>query len=364
MENKNIVEKIDRIHPYPAKFTVDLALEYIEKYTKEGDVVYDPFVGSGTTMFASSLLNRFSYGTDINFIAILITKFKLLNLSASQISFLNNFIKDFENNYSECCKTTERFFYQSIDHWFCEDSITILSYIRNLIINITDEDCATFCKLVLSSIINSASNQEGDTRYAAIEKPYLNIDYVANLFIKKFNNALNLLSSLSRDSKILNNTVPYLHDSKKCFEVIKENSVDLILTSPPYPNTYDYYLYHKHRMNWLGFDVKFSMEKEIGSRREFSSLKHPKEDFNRDMSEIFGSCDKLLKKGGYVVLVMGDGKIAGEIYESKSNMIEICSKFGWKLIDYSFTLLDQTSRSFQKSYRTTGKKEHILVFQK
>jgi len=364
MENKNIIDKIDRIHPYPAKFTVDLALEYIEKYTNKNDVVYDPFVGSGTTLFASSLLDRVSFGTDINFIAVLISKFKLLELDQKQINFLTDYIKSFQESYKEECSKTEKFFYNSIDHWFCEDSILILSYIRNNILSIKDEQCSIFCKLVFSSIINSASNQEGDTRYAAIEKPYLNIDYVANLFIKKFNNALSLISSIKRDKNILNKTKPFLHDSKKCFEVIDENSIDLILTSPPYPNTYDYYLYHKHRMNWLGFDVKYSMEKEIGSRREFSSLKHPKEDFNNDMSEIFASCDKLLKKGGHVVLVMGDGKIAGEIYESKSNMIEICSKFGWHLVYYSFTLLDDTSRSFQKSYRTTGKKEHILVFEK
>jgi len=61
---------------------------------------------------------------------------------------------------------------------------------------------------------------------------------------------------------------------------------------------------------------------------------------------------------------MGDGKIKGEIYESKTNMERICSKLNWELIDYSYTMLDSTSRSFQKSYRTKGKKEHILVFKK
>ena len=53
--NITLLEKLDRIHPYPAKYTVSLAIEYIEKYTKENDVVYDPFVGSGTTLLASAL---------------------------------------------------------------------------------------------------------------------------------------------------------------------------------------------------------------------------------------------------------------------------------------------------------------------
>lgn len=362
--NGETIQKIDRIHPYPAKFTIDLAIDYISKYSKPGDIVYDPFAGSGTTLLGSSLLGRFSFGTDINHIAVLISEFKLCDFSSNDFVFLDNFIRDFESSWRDECETVERFSYPSIDHWFCEDSIIVLSYIKSLINTINSNNCKIFCKLVFSSIINNASNQESDTRYAAIYKPSVNKEYVAKMFVKKFNSALELVSNFKRDSNVLKRSKVLLHDSKKCSEVIKENSVDLILTSPPYPNTYDYYLYHKHRMNWLDFDVKYSMEKEIGSRREFSSLKHPKEKFDNDMFEIFAECNKLLKKDGIVVLVMGDGKISGETYEAKSNMERICSPLGWVLIDYSYTMLDDTSKSFIQSYRTKGKKEHIIVFKK
>ena len=358
-----LLQKMDRIHSYPAKFTVDLAIEYIEKYTNISDVVYDPFVGSGTTLLASKYLNRNSYGTDINHIAILISKFKVLDLNKDNYYSLNNFISSFENNFATECEKTALYNYPSIEHWFCEDSIKILSYIKNCINEVQDENEKVFCNLVFSSIINAASNQESDTRYAAVIKPKLNVKYVAELFIKKFNSTLLLVKELNLKT---NNLIlsPLLLDSKKCDEKISENTVDLILTSPPYPNTYDYYLYHKHRMNWLGYDVKFSMESEIGSRREFSSLKHPKEKFDEDMLEILSHANNLLKVGGHAVLVMGDGKIQGVTYEAKENMEMICSKLGWKLIDYSFSMLDDTSRSFQQSYRTKGKKEHILVFEK
>ena len=153
-------------------------------------------------------------------------------------------------------------------------------------------------------------------------------------------------------------------DSSECYTFLNKNSVDLILTSPPYINTYDYYLYHKHRMNWLGYDVKYSMNAEIGSRREFSSLKHPEDKFSNDLQKIFVSCNNVLKPKGKVVLVIGDGRVAGKIYNAKDNMIHICKSVGWKLIDYKYSNLDDTSRSFQQSYRTKGKKEHIMVFSK
>ena len=91
--NIDIIRKMDRIHSYPAKFTIDLAIEYIHKLTNPGDVVYDPFLGSGTTLLASRLLGRNGFGTDINHIAILISKFKLLKLTELNFNSLQNFKK-------------------------------------------------------------------------------------------------------------------------------------------------------------------------------------------------------------------------------------------------------------------------------
>lgn len=363
MINIDLLRKFDRIHPYPAKYPIDLAINYIDKYTTEGDTIYDPFLGSGTTLLASSILNRNGFGTDINHIAILISNFKLLSLNETEIQNLKNFIDEFENSYSDDIFRIEPFYYKSIEHWFCRDSIQVLSLIKSKI-NLLNDKEKIFCKTVMSTIINSVSNQESDTRYAAILKPNINVEYVANTFIKKFNAILHLFIEFNKLQRSNDKNIAKLLDSKKCSDWIAENSVDLILTSPPYVNTYDYYLYHKHRMNWLDFDVIYSMNTEIGSRREFSSLKRPESKFNKDLFEVFYECNKLLKQNGIVVVIIGDGKIAGKMYDAKQNMIITSEKIGWELIDYSYTNLDDTSKSFQQSYRTKGKKEHILTFRK
>lgn len=360
----SIIQKIDRVHPYPAKFTVDLAMEYIKKYSNEGNMIYDPFVGSGTSLLAAKYTNRNGYGTDINHIAVLISEFKTASFTQKNIKSLNEYLEKLKASFSSSVDSTNLFYYHSINHWFCPDAIKVLSYIKNSFSTLVDKNELVFVKTVFSAIINSVSNQESDTRYAAIEKPKLNKDYIFSTFIKKFTSTLNLIELSIDGIGSSTNLKALLLDSNLCDEYIPGESVDLIITSPPYPNTYDYYLYHKHRMNWLDCDVKFSMEKEIGSRREFSSLKHPKEKFDNDMLSILSHCNNLLKKNGCVVLVMGDGRIQGETYEAKENLTQICSKIGWELIDYSYTWLDETSRSFQKSYRTKGKKEHIMVFKK
>lgn len=153
----DILRKIDRIHPYPAKFPVDLAMNYISKYTNIGNTVYDPFVGSGTTLLASRALERNAYGTDVNHIAVLISQFKLLSLSQNDIKELWDFIARFENSFFDIVKTVPRFYYKSIDHWFCADAITVLSVIKSEISKLGKNEQKIFCNLVFSSIINTVS---------------------------------------------------------------------------------------------------------------------------------------------------------------------------------------------------------------
>lgn len=359
-----LLRKIDRIHPYPAKFPVDMAIKYIEKYTQENDLVFDPFLGSGTTLLATSVLHRRGFGTDVNPIAILISNFKLLSMNDDDIVALNNFVVDFAENYQDYLSNTIPYSYASIDHWFCKDSILVLSCIKSRIAFLTNYNQRTFCNLVLSSIINTVSNQEGDTRYAAIEKTYLSTSFVVETFVKKFRTILSCYVEFNKLRGPIEKNEAYLCDAKESDKLVPYGCVDFILTSPPYPNTYDYYLYHKHRMLWLGYDVKSTMTSEIGSRREYSSLKLPKEKFNCDLLQIFEGCNRLLKPHGKVAIIMGDGKIQGEKYDAKINLINTLASLQWKVVDYSFSNLDDTSRSFQQSYRTKEKKEHVLVFEK
>lgn len=61
MTNSKWYEKLDKIHPYPAKFPITTAERFILEYSDEFDTVLDPFVGSGTTVLASSSCNRYEW---------------------------------------------------------------------------------------------------------------------------------------------------------------------------------------------------------------------------------------------------------------------------------------------------------------
>ncbi|MEM3504161.1 MAG: site-specific DNA-methyltransferase [Nitrososphaeria archaeon] len=56
----------DRKSEHPATFPLEIPIRLIKLYSFYGDLVYDPFAGSGTTLIASAMLDRIGLGLDIN----------------------------------------------------------------------------------------------------------------------------------------------------------------------------------------------------------------------------------------------------------------------------------------------------------
>src|SRR5919197_5396296 len=63
-------------HTYPAKFIPQLAARLIKENSNIEDLICDPFMGSGTTLVEAIVRDRRAYGTDVNPVAVLITKAK------------------------------------------------------------------------------------------------------------------------------------------------------------------------------------------------------------------------------------------------------------------------------------------------
>ncbi|HIH91532.1 TPA: site-specific DNA-methyltransferase, partial [Candidatus Woesearchaeota archaeon] len=71
--------------PYQACFAPQIPHFFIKKYSKEGDVVLDPFAGRGTTIFEANQLGRIGVGLDVFPLAITLSKLKLHNVSFEDV---------------------------------------------------------------------------------------------------------------------------------------------------------------------------------------------------------------------------------------------------------------------------------------
>src|ERR1043166_2072218 len=66
---------------YPARFSPLFAREVIRAFTRKGDVVVDPFCGSGTTAVEAISLGRRAIATDVNALAVFLARTKTSALS-------------------------------------------------------------------------------------------------------------------------------------------------------------------------------------------------------------------------------------------------------------------------------------------
>src|ERR671923_1347378 len=72
-------------HRYPAKFIPQLAARLIKENSQVGELVCDPFMGSGTTLVEAIVNDRRTYATDINPLAVMITRINISSIRSSII---------------------------------------------------------------------------------------------------------------------------------------------------------------------------------------------------------------------------------------------------------------------------------------
>ncbi len=119
LRESDTTKHVHRLHPYKGKFIPQLVEYFLDSHLntfkkqiffKEGDIVLDPFMGSGTTLIQSSELGLHSIGIDISDFNCLISKVKLrdynileLNDTANNILFqtLSFSNKVFDDSFDE-----------------------------------------------------------------------------------------------------------------------------------------------------------------------------------------------------------------------------------------------------------------------
>lgn len=345
-------------HPYPAKYIPQIPAEIIRGLSKEGEWILDPFCGSGTTLVESKLLGRNSVGIDVNPLACLISEVKILELSDEEIAVIHNFLSVIDIEIKDKKKYPKPI-HTNLNLWFEPFIQDELAVVRANIDNITCGKVAKFLKVALSSIIVKVSNQDSDTRYKAVKKDLKEGDVLKHLVIRIYD----MLKRLHQFNCL----------SKKAFtQVINSDSTDfkwsgslfnLAVTSPPYLNSYDYYLYHKHRMAWLDLDYKTTQEKEFGSRNKHNDRGLGLEDYNNSIKNNALIIKNLLKKDGYYCIIVGDGILKGNLIKMNKNFDDIYQSIGYKKV-YEFTF-DQRkyTRTFTPKLKTEFKESYLLIYQ-
>lgn len=359
------------MHPYPAKFIPQIPNALIQELSSVGDIVLDPFCGSGTTLVEALMLKRHAIGLDANPIACLISRGKTIKLSTAEIEILRNLEGSltsmaprfksgqaslFDEKYDIPQPKSDR-----IEFWFDSHVITELAQIKKLCIDLPTEACRTLALATFSSIIVSVSRQDSDTRYVRRNKHIQQGDT-----IKRFQRALN--HSIERAIEFSDLVEERFHCNVIHSDILNPPldipKIDLVVGSPPYPNAYSYHLYHMTRMLWLDMDPVSFKRIEIGSHRKYSNKSKNGaniDTFKKEMTSIFTWLGTIIKPFKYCCFVIGDSILNGSVVHNNLLLSEIASSTGFQSIADIPRQINSNKKSFNPKIGKI-RNEHVLIF--
>ncbi|MFH0732049.1 MAG: transcriptional repressor LexA [Candidatus Omnitrophota bacterium] len=255
-------------HNYPAMFIPQLARRLILNCSQSGDTICDIFCGSGTALVESRLLGRNAYGIELNPLASLIAKVKTTPLNPNTVqkeyvSLLTNI-----NKYKP--KKAELPLFFNINFWYKENAIYELTKIKKCIDDIKNKDIKNFFLVAFSETARFTSNmRNGEFKLFRIPQERLK-DYnpdVVSIFRKRAENNTERMKEFYND--VDNNTwVKIIEgDSTKRYD-IKDESMDCIITSPPYGDsrtTVAYGQFSRLSLQWLNMlsDDEMQIDKKL-----------------------------------------------------------------------------------------------------
>lgn len=352
-------------HPYPAKFPPQVPAQVIAHLSTPGQTVMDPFGGSGTTALVALNEGRSTVSLDANPVAVLLTRAKAHGLTAEEREALRSLARKVEDEPVAACEqgpcphSTLAPAIPNIDKWFSPLSVHELCHVRFLLQELrgAQRDAA---ELAIGQTAAKVSFQDSETRYVSVPRVVRSGEA-----LRRYSKELSKVANRLPQAEFARDKVRVLQGDarERGAFAIEDESVDLVVTSPPYPNAYDYHLYHRFRILWTMANPADLRRVEIGSHLRQQTVKDPIADYEKDMDLVIRNCYGLLRPGAWAVFVVGDGKYRGEIYATSDGLANLASAAGFHVAGVIDRPLPESRRSVTSAGRRL-KIEQLLFLRK
>ena len=327
-------------HTYPAMMIPQIARALIEEFSPKDkcELLFDPYCGSGTSLVEASLKGINSIGTDLNPLARLIAKVKTTKYDIENIKRLFHDIQSNFVFYSEEQVVNKNFDRISNNsYWYSKENLLKLSFISQLI-----EACGSytdFFKIALSEVVREVSftRKNEFKRFRMKEEKIQSFKPdVFRLFEEKVVRNIKGLKDF--------NDTAYNSNVKTCSfnstidipnDIIEDNTVDMIVTSPPYGDsrtTVAYGQFSRWANEWFGFENAQNLDSLLMGGKKCKSVNFETSSISSELTEIkkadinryydvisflndynasIKNVARKVRKGGVVCYVVGNRNVKG-----------------------------------------------------
>jgi len=308
------------LHSYPGTFVHAIPAALIKALGVQGDIIVDPFGGTGQTTAEAVRLGCQGVSGDVNFVACLAARARLTYLGSRS----RDRIREVDKADINSCEPSSLPDFANRDKWFHPDTLIEIGMLKTYIQRRRDPVAKQFLLACLSAMLTSCTGRRGKEHgYFAdntpLEKgkdapPYQN---AVEEFLLRINRNLEIIERLyvqiERDgddpekvldrAKVIRTNVS---TSKPEDYGLDYNSAGAIITSPPYLCMADYTLGQRLSYELLHpNEIENDFSAEIGKRRQRFQGEKAKQDYLEGLKYFVTLSSDLLRVGGYVATVLG-----------------------------------------------------------
>jgi DNA modification methylase len=242
---------VHRWFTYPAGFSYKAVEEAFRMYDiKPGMIVYDPFGGTATTNIVASQQGIHSYGVEAHPFIHFVGRTKLFwNFAPAemlrQIDALVESIKISLREGNIAAINVETIFPELVCKCYSREKLAYLYICREVIRFLPPSPFQDFAKLGLTSLLRTLADVQTGWPYIAPKKERRTVAEKGNVdVVEKLRDQLYQMYSdiqeIRRDRRFIGDAHFIFGDSRCRQGSIESASVDIVFTSPPYLNNYDY----------------------------------------------------------------------------------------------------------------------------
>jgi DNA modification methylase len=285
---------VHRLHPYLGKFVPQLAEVFLRRYASPGQLVWDPFAGSGTTLVEANAFGARAAGCDVSAFNCLLMRAKTGVYEPAAL--LADVVRLSEGESAAKARGAGPY----LRRWYAPRSLAELTSFRELIEGTAYPE---LWQVVLSRSARSARlarHDDLDFPAEPVSGEYFCHKHrrvcrpvgEAGKFLRRYvRDAVQRVQEFAdaRSSQ----SVEVLHGDARLVD--PPGPVDLVLTSPPYPGLIDYHEQHAYAYELLGLE-----------RRDSEEIGRGVKGYRDDIAAVLARSRRALRRGGKVVVVVND----------------------------------------------------------
>jgi hypothetical protein len=301
---------VNGLHPYLGKFVPQLVEIFLDRYFRPGQRVFDPFVGSGTTLVAANVFGADGVGCDISGFNCLLTRVKSASYTLGTL----------EMGLKAVLEEARQLGPASIDGasewlrmWYSERALGQLLRYREVASTRLDEPALGVSQVILSRAARSArltTHFDLDFPRAPTTGEYFchkhkrvcrPVDEAGKFFARYTADTVERMRAFAAVRTLRG--VETIHDDSRTVRLA--GRADGIITSPPYPGLIDYHEQHRYAYELLGLQDR--RLEEIGAATQGTTIRAV-DAYLRDMTAVFANARLQLESNAPIVIVVNDSR--------------------------------------------------------